>query len=48
MISDFLNNVAAGSTTATPDFGSATVDLAAGFPAQVIRFFAGLVETLGS
>lgn len=48
MISGFLNDVATGSTTATPNLGSATLNLAAGFPAQVINFFAGLLGTIGS
>lgn len=47
-ISGILNNVAAGSTTATPSTGSAAADYVSKFPAQAIKAVAGLFGTIGS
>ncbi|MFN3338089.1 MAG: hypothetical protein ACK40Z_00180 [Dietzia sp.] len=47
-LSTIIANIASGSAQATPATGSAAVDLFTSVPSDLINYFAGLVQGLGS
>ena len=47
-LSTIVGDIATGSATATPSFGSATADALTKLPSTLINYFAGLLKTLGS